>query len=463
MTFAQRLTCTMVLLLAAFFSAGGTVMIYGSFTDDLTATARQEQALHNAACQTLENEWAVQSGIGTPDKSAALIAAFDALTDRHGDHDRVLLYQGEVLAHSAVQAETLSAWQAALPESGTSRIVQQDGRWVRLWRTDLIGGYTVVSACSLDAVMVGRGRDLRRFLLLEGAVLIGAVIVCAWASQRLTRPLATLTEASARIAAGDYTLRTNLHSQDELGQLSASFDRMAAAVEEQIAALQLSVQQREDFMAAFTHELKTPMTTILGYSDTLRTMQVDPDEQRQATNAIFHEAKRLEALGGKLLQLLHLSQEPLALSPVPLAPILRTAVRSAGSVLHGCPVTLPQTDAVVLGDADLLADLLLNLLTNAARAVDDGSPIAITLQHTDDGALDLSVTDHGCGIPPDQLSRITEPFYMVDKSRARKQGGSGLGLALAQTIAAAHGTTLHFTSTVGQGTTVRFVLQEVTP
>src|SRR5699024_3746920 len=97
---------------------------------------------------------------------------------------------------------------------------------------------------------------------------------------------------------------TGVHTGDEIGALSEDFDRMAAAVQEKVAALELSVQQREDFMGAFTHELKTPMTGILGYADLLRTMQPDPEEQREAAGAIFHEAKRLEDLSGKLLKLL---------------------------------------------------------------------------------------------------------------------------------------------------------------
>ena len=109
------------------------------------------------------------------------------------------------------------------------------------------------------------------------------------------------------------------------------------------------------------------------------------------------------------------------------------------------------------GDADLLLDLFYNLVQNAVKASAPGAPIAIACTQQG-GGVTVSVTDCGCGIPPQEIPRVTEPFYMVDKSRARKQGGSGLGLALCQRIAAAHGGTLEIESRQGQGTAVRVTL-----
>ena len=120
----------------------------------------------------------------------------------------------------------------------------------------------------------------------------------------MTRPLTALQTASEKIADGEYTQRTQVKTDDEIGALSRSFDKMADAVQEKIADLEADVQRREDFVGAFTHELKTPMTSIIGYADMLHTMQTDPDEQREAAAAIVHEGRRLEALSRKLLALL---------------------------------------------------------------------------------------------------------------------------------------------------------------
>ena len=250
-----------------------------------------------------------------------------------------------------------------------------------------------------------------------------------------------------------------LHTGDELENVSQSFDKMADAVQEKIADLQVDVQRREDFMGAFAHELKTPMTSIIGYADMLRTLQIDPAEQHEAAGAIYHESRRLEALSYKLLSLLSLSDERLELAPVDLTdlwPRLRMACPQV-------PLLTPQGGAVVHGDADLLLGLLCGLVQTAAKASPAGMPVTVLLADAGD-TVALTVQDHGCGIPADKLARVTEPFYMVDKSRARKQGGSGMGLALCQRIAAVHGGTLQISSQVGVGTAVTVTLpKEVQP
>ena len=217
--------------------------------------------------------------------------------------------------------------------------------------------------------------------------------------------------------------------------------------------LEADVQRREDFVGAFTHELKTPMTSIIGYADMLHTMQTDPDEQREAAAAIVHEGRRLEALSRKLLALLGLNEEGVELTAVPL-PALWPRLHAA------CPdVTLrtPAAAPTVRGDADLLLDLLCNLVQNAAKASAPGAPVLVLCAQAGD-AVTLTVADRGCGIPPELIPRVTEPFYMVDKSRARRQGGSGLGLALCQRIAAAHGSALRIESEPGRGTRVSVTL-----
>ena len=304
-------------------------------------------------------------------------------------------------------------------------------------------------------IPVRLGNDANCAALAE--VVAGAAVVVWLVSRRLTHPLTVLTAASARIAAGDYALRTRMHTGDELEILSQGFDQMAGAVQDKVEALELSVQQRDDFVGAFTHELKTPMTGIIGYADLLRSMQPDPEEQREAAGAIFHEAQRLEALSGKLLQLMGLGEHAPQLVPVQLDSVFAEARRAVAPALNGCILTMQSNGLTVQGDADLLCDLVINLVTNAAKASTPGSAIAVCAEQAD-GSIRLTVQDHGQGIPADKLARVVEPFYMVDKSRSRRQGGSGLGLALCSRIAQAHGGTLAMESELGKGTTVTVTL-----
>ena len=289
----------------------------------------------------------------------------------------------------------------------------------------------------------------KRQVLAGGLVLL----LC----RRMTRPLEQLEQASRQIAAGAYSQRTAIHGSDEIASLSRSFDEMAQAVEGTVQTLQQNARQKDDFVAAFTHELKTPMTSILGFADILRSGEVSPATRRTAADYIYHESKRLEALSGNLLALMGLEQQPPQLEAVPLGRVLQSLRRA---LPQGSPVPiLPRSDAVVLAQPELLCDMLYNLIQNARKATPADGKVEVLLDETPT-RLTIRVQDTGCGIPPQELARITEPFYMVDKSRAREQGGSGMGLALCARIAALHGTTLQFASVPSQGTTVSFCLQK---
>lgn len=463
MRFSEKLVCTILLVVVTFFALGGSALLYGDFRDRLSALADQEQNRHAMLCYTLENQILSLHRQGEAVTESGLRDFCDNLLDPEegGPAQLAALYHTDADAgQGAVYSSLPAVWGTnVLPGGGQQTILRSGGSLWRVYCSDLMDGWTLYSAYDLSEAFAARARSLQRFLLLEAAVVIGAAAAAALFSRRLIRPLALLNQASRRIAAGDYALRTNVRTDDEIGQLSESFDSMAAAVQDKVAALELSVRQREDFMGAFTHELKTPMTGILGYADLLRSMQPDPAEQREAAGAIYHEAHRLENLSGKLLQLLHLDEEELTLEPVCLDRAVALAVKAARPALeqngHARVETLAN-GLWVQGDTDLLCDLVLNLITNAAKA-GPGGTITVSAEQAGRTVM-LRVRDHGCGIPADQLARVTEPFYMVDKSRARKQGGSGLGLALCSRIAQAHGGTLTIDSAPDKGTAVTVTL-----
>lgn len=448
MKFAHKMICLLVLVLSASFGLGGCWLLYSDFAVQRRTVLTADAALHSQICTDVQTDLLDRQRRGL-EMGGAVAAARLALHQQPA-----ALWQGEELVSSNIPVDV----NAPLAD-GTMTTVRSGGGTYALFASELQGGYRIVTAYDLTALYTSRNAAVRRFLGLEAVVLAAAVLVTALLARQMTRPLQILRTASAEIAGGDYDRRTALHTGDELENVSQSFDKMADAVQEKIADLQVDVQRREDFMGAFAHELKTPMTSIIGYADMLRTLQIDPAEQHEAAGAIYHESRRLEALSYKLLSLLSLSDERLELAPVDLAdlwPQLRMACPQV-------PLLTPQGGAVVHGDADLLLDLLCNLVQNAAKASPAGMPVTVLLADAGD-TVALTVQDHGCGIPADKLARVTEPFYMVDKSRARKQGGSGMGLALCQRIAAVHDGTLQISSQVGVGTAVTVTLpKEVQP
>ena len=440
MKLAYKMVCLLVLVLSASFGVGGCYLLYSDFSAQLARAEAANADTHRQVCTLLQGEIVDRQRRGESLDDAALteLLANFALSTALWRDGVCIVGSGDLLPDGTMEVRRLA-----------------DGDVQATYASSLQGGLQLATAYDLTDLYRGRDAALRRFLLLEAAVLAAGAAVTAVFARRMTRPLRTLTTASAEIADGDYARRTGLHTGDEIETLSSSFDKMADAVQEKITALQADVRQREDFMGAFAHELKTPMTSIIGYADMLRTIQASPAEQYEAAGAIYHEGRRLEALSGKLLALMGLGEEHVTLQPT----VLRTLWPKLRAACPAAALQLPETGTVVQADPDLLLDLLCNLVGNAVKAGAPGDPVSVTAE-PDGETVRLTVADHGCGIPPEQLARVTEPFYMVDKSRARKQGGSGLGLALCKRIAEVHGSTLQIESAPGQGTRVTVWLRK---
>ena len=208
-------------------------------------------------------------------------------------------------------------------------------------------------------------------------------------------------------------------------------------------------------MGSFAHELKTPMTSIIGYADLLRGQSLDEQEEQEAANYIFSEGKRLEALSLKLLDLLLMKHQNLALVETDPAVLINSLVthlqpvyREQGIVLQcRCEAGLCRLEP------DLFSSVLTNLLDNARKALDQGGNIYV-LGKQEDGCYQIQVLDNGRGMPEEALRHLTEAFYRVDKSRSRAQGGAGLGLTLCSRILELHRGTINFASREGKGTCV---------
>lgn len=287
-------------------------------------------------------------------------------------------------------------------------------------------------------------------LSLLGAGLLLVLVVL------LLRPLAALDKSARRIAAGRYDERLLPKGRDELAGLAEDMNALASAVESRVEKLEQVAEERKVFIANLAHEMKTPLTSILGYADLLYLPKEVPENTRIAyAQVISEEAKRLRALSGKLMELITLGSANLIFEPVPLDAVANEVAVSLTPVLqqNGLTLTCRCPSVPVWMDRELFKSLLYNLLDNGRKASASGSGLLLTAQR-EGGWIKISVADHGCGIPSAELKRICEPFYMVDKSRSRKAGGSGLGLALCREIVAAHRGRMSIKSAVGQGTVI---------
>ncbi len=311
--------------------------------------------------------------------------------------------------------------------------------------------------------MEGRVHNMVRTAQLA---LVASLLFCVLVLPPLIRkslsPLEKLTAAADRIAGGAYAMRSNVQTADEVGALSRSFDRMADTVEEKISSLEATNRQQELLIGALTHELKTPMTAIIGYSNSLLTMPLPEDRKSEALQQIHVAALRTERLSQKMMELISLSHEAdIEMKPVSLKRLFESIQAAMEPVAKEAGIHLVTQDEkhTLSGDNDLLFSALTNLIDNAIKASTAGQTVVLSAGLSGKNLV-LSVRDQGRGIPKDELPKLSQAFYRVDKARSRKLGGAGLGLAICRLIAQAHGGSLEFGSLEGRGTTVSLVLPE---
>ncbi len=284
------------------------------------------------------------------------------------------------------------------------------------------------------------------FLLLSGVLSAVLAFVLYIMMRRLTRPLDRLSQKAREVADGNYEW-IPVHGTDEIAQLGTDFNIMTAAVQNKIES-----QQR--FVANLAHELRTPLTSIGGYSEYLLRGNTDPDRQIQALRYIHSESRRMQQMAGQLLLLARVQDEEMQMAEVSVGECLREAYESCEPLIEekGMKVVSDGTDFSVQGVKELLVCLFRNLFENAIRACDRGGEVEIRFENRA-----FVIRDNGIGMEPEELQKITEPFYRVDKARSRESGGTGLGLALCCDIVNLHQAKLEYESEVGAGTKVTVV------
>ncbi|MCM1252177.1 MAG: HAMP domain-containing histidine kinase [Clostridium sp.] len=290
------------------------------------------------------------------------------------------------------------------------------------------------------------------------AMLLVGMVIMHFISSSLTRPVRLLTKATKRMAAGDYAYRAKQISQDELGELTQDFNSMAETLEENIEKLKVEIEAKEEFMGAFAHELKTPLTAIIGYADMLRSHKMDEEKSIMSANYIYTEGKRLEAMSLRLLDIIVAGKEEAQLQNVS-ADVIFDYLKDMFGGSRDMSFTFAYEQGEMLAEVNLIKTVLVNLIDNACKASESGGRIEIGGAVVESGYR-FSVKDYGIGIPEEEQRKITKAFYMVDKSRARSKNGAGLGLALCVEILKIHHSELEIESKTGEGSCFSFVLEK---
>ena len=273
---------------------------------------------------------------------------------------------------------------------------------------------------------------------------------------RMTKPLKLMSEASRAMAKGDFSKRIPVTSDDEIGELSASFNMMTNT----LANLE---GMRKSFVANVSHELKTPMTTIGGFIDGILDGTIEPEKQKYYLNIVSEEVKRLSRLVESMLSMSRLESGEFTMKPqlFDLRELIFTTVISQEQRIENKKLEIKGLDELqnisVNADRDLIHQVIYNLVDNAIKFSDDGGALSFELKNENQKTVFI-LTNTGSGIPQKDLPFIFERFYKVDKSRSNVKNSTGLGLYIVKTIVKAHGGTISVSSKENGPTAFKMIL-----
>ena len=288
---------------------------------------------------------------------------------------------------------------------------------------------------------------------LIASLLLG--IILYFILRKLYLPITKLRKATGEIAKGDFNVRAQVKGDDEISALAMDFNIMADKVSRQIEQLKETADHRQRMLDNLAHEMRTPLTAIHGYAEYINSAKISEEEKTESAEYIISESKRLKEISEILLDTAFIRENSIRNTEVNIKSVTKSVfLRLNRSAKEKGVLLVDETENIsVLGDKTLLELLVSNLTENAIKACAESGTVIVGAMLKEEKVC-LFIRDNGVGMLPDQICHITEPFYRTDKSRSRKEGGTGLGLALCKQIAISHGTELIFDSVYGKGTTV---------
>lgn len=462
MKFSLKLLLWTMILMAAAFGVSGYYFVNYVFEralDREIGQALDESSILKFAFETAALNVPAKYDVLLEDTTRQIASNLEA-----GGRDT-----GRMLRISGEQGQVLYAAEGFTADDGLLLTMEGNTKAYRVIRQN--GIYYIQTAAAVEAldkslyletmrdvseVFHDRATGFVVYRRVTVVILILGTVLMHLISSWLTRPIRLLTRATKRMAAGDYDYRARLVSDDELGQLTADFNRMANALEDNIIKLEEEIKAREDFVAAFAHELKTPLTAIIGYADMLRSHRLDEEKSFLCANYIYTEGRRLETMSLRLLDIIVTKRQEIELQTVS-AESLFYYLYDMYAAKKNMDFRFTYDNGTIRCDGSLIKSVLINLLDNACKASEPGSRIDVDGFACSEGYR-FSVRDYGVGIAEDELHKITKAFYMVDKSRSRSRNGAGLGLALCEEILHLHHSRLEIESEPGKGSCFGFLI-----
>ena len=289
-------------------------------------------------------------------------------------------------------------------------------------------------------------RKICGFAILN-IVIISAVLVRI-NLKNIFRPIEQINEATKKVALGEYDIELETKREDEIGELTNNFNKMTRG-------LKSTENLQKEFINNVSHEIKTPVSSIEGFAKFLKDKNLTDEEREEYANIIIEEAKRLENLTGKILKLSKLNNQEIITNKQEIE--VAEQIRKAISLLEpkwskkDIKINVSLEEKTFLGDEDLIFQVWVNIIDNAIKFSNEGESIDIKVYEKDSN-INVEIKDHGIGMKEEELEKVYDRFYQIDRSHSKE--GSGLGLAIVKRIVELSEGKIEIKSKENKGTTV---------
>ena len=362
-------------------------------------------------------------------------------------------------------AEPVIRMRAYFPGVARNKVAGKEDRRRSRAIKGLLGSILTVESRRSDA------RAAHARAVADSAVVVGVIAIAlsatlvllfgAWVARAVAAPVRRISNAATQVAGGHFEVRVEQRGAGEVGDLATAFNSMTRSLEvgrrellEQNERLRESEQHKRDLISMVSHEVRTPLAAVVGFTSLLLERDFPPDEERRYLEIIDQQARRLASLAGDFLDVRLLEGGALTIQKEEFD-LVELAEEQASlffphSSSHPLELDLPDAPLIVNGDRDRLAQVIGNLLSNAIKYSPAGTRVRLALD-SDEGHARIAVTDEGAGISESDGRRIFEKFYRGPA--ASGVGGTGLGLAVARELVHSHGGEIELDSSVGHGST----------
>jgi len=348
---------------------------------------------------------------------------------------------------------------------GRSEFFQTDVLSVAMPVKDATSGARIIM---IHAPLKPLAGQLASFKIITFYTAVGGIILATilsmFFSRQVARPLLDMNRVALAMASGDFLRQVKVNTNDEVGLLANSLNTLSVQLQEKLAQLERLDRARREFVANVSHEIKTPLTIMQGFTEALLdNLATDEDERKSYLNNIAEEIKRLRRLVNDILDLNKIEEGrfDFVRDYVDLNSVSASVQQKFRALAEESGIELTfnidKKTPPVYGSQDMIKQVYFNLIDNAIRHTPAGGKILVTAFPKADQVM-VQVKDTGRGIPAEDLPMIWERFYKADKSRTRGQGGTGLGLAIVKRIIETHGGWISVESKPGTGTTFTFIL-----